>query len=156
MNRTSRLALLAAITLVVALAGTALATRTPVAETPPAPHAGEEEETRDEQANEQEEDEEAPGEEAVQRVVERLGADPARVRELAAEHGFGNAVRLLAWEAEDVPIDEVLARRDAGEGWGEIAKDFGVHPGIGSVMGNGGGRGLDRAPGLQKDRGADD
>ena len=36
-------------------------------------------------------------------------------------------------------------------GWGQIAKKLGVHPGIGSVMGNGGGHGRDDAPGQQED-----
>lgn len=142
MNRTNRIALLAALTLVVALAGTALATRAPTAETP-TPHQADEEEA-------------PPDDAAVQRVVDKLDVDASRVRELATEHGFGGAVRLLAWEAEGVPIDEVLDRRAAGLGWGDIAKEFDVHPGIGSVMGNGGGHGRENAPGQQKDRGADD
>jgi hypothetical protein len=40
-------------------------------------------------------------------------------------------------------------------GWGKIAKDLGFSPGIGSIMGNGGGHGRDNAPG-QQDRGSDD
>jgi hypothetical protein len=44
---------------------------------------------------------------------------------------------------------------ESGMGWGEIAKDLGVHPGIGSIMGNGGGHGRDDAPG-QQDRGTDE
>jgi hypothetical protein len=34
-------------------------------------------------------------------------------------------------------------------GWGRIAKDLGVNPGIGSIMGNGGGHGRDNASGQQ-------
>ncbi|MBW3612354.1 MAG: hypothetical protein KY392_00675, partial [Chloroflexi bacterium] len=64
--------------------------------------------------------------------------------------------RLLAWEKAGVSIADGEARRAEGKGWGEIAKELGVHPGIGSVMGNGGGHGRDNAPGQHKDRGADD
>jgi hypothetical protein len=41
-------------------------------------------------------------------------------------------------------------------GWGQIAKDLGVSPGIGSIMGNGGGHGRDGAPGQNKGKGAED
>jgi hypothetical protein len=40
----------------------------------------------------------------------------------------------------------------SGMGWGQIAKELGVHPGIGSIMGQGGGHGRENAPGQQKDR----
>lgn len=141
MSRTSRIALLGALALLVVLAGTTFATRSPVAEPATRHHADEHE---------------GPEDAAVQRVVERLDVDETRVRELAAEHGFGGAVRLLAWEKAGVEIAGVEARRAEGQGWGEIAKELGVHPGIGSVMGNGGGHGRENAPGQQKDRGADD
>lgn len=141
MSRTSRFALVGALALLVALAGTTFANRSPVAE-PATPVIADEHE--------------GPEDAAVHRVVDRLGADETRVRELAAEHGFGGAVRLLAWEKAGVTIADVEARRSEGQGWGEIAKDLGMHPGIGSVMGNGGGHGRDNAPGQQKDRGADD
>jgi hypothetical protein len=140
-TRTNRIALFGAIALLVALAGTTVANRAPVAEDP-APQLADEHET--------------PDPVAIERVVERLDADEARVRELASEHGFGGAVRLLAWEKEGVSIDRVIQRRADGEGWGEIAKDLGVHPGIGSIMGNGGGHGRDTAPGQLKDRDGDD
>ena len=141
MSRTSRIALLGALAMLVVLAGTTFATRSPVAE-PATPHHADEHE--------------GPEDAAVLRVVERLGADETQVRELAAEHGFGGAVRMLAWEKAGVEIGEVEALRAEGQGWGEIAKQFNVHPGIGSVMGNGGGHGRENAPGQQKDRGADD
>lgn len=141
MSRTSRIALLGAVALLVVLAGTTFATRAPVAEPATTQHADEHE---------------APEDAAVLRVVERLDVDEARVRELAAEHGFGGAVRMLAWEKAGASIADVETRRAEGQGWGEIAKDLGMHPGIGSVMGNGGGHGRENAPGQQKDRGADD
>ncbi len=34
-------------------------------------------------------------------------------------------------------------------GWGQIAKDLDVDPGIGSIMGQGDGHGRDNAPGQQ-------
>jgi hypothetical protein len=112
------------------------------------------------------EHEEPPEAEAVDHVVDRLAAhgittDADQVRELAGVHGLGGAVRLLAWADAGVSVDEVAERRAAGEGWGQIAKDLGVHPGIGSIMGNGGGHGRDDAPGRQnapgqQDRGTDD
>jgi hypothetical protein len=147
MNRTSRIALLAALALLIALAGTTMATRAPAADTS-APL----------QADEQED---GPDDVAIQRVVDRLAArginaDPAQVRELAHDHGLGGAVRMLAWSAQGVSIEEVQQRRAEGQGWGVIARELGVHPGIGSVMGNGGGHGRDGAPGQQKDRNGDD
>jgi hypothetical protein len=147
MTRTNRIALLAALALLVALAGTALGNRAPVADTAAPPQADEQEE--------------APDDVAIQRVVDRLAArdidvEPAQVRELAAEHGLGGAVRVLAWSAQGVSIEEVQQRRAEGQGWGVIARDLGVHPGIGSIMGNGGGHGREGAPGQQRDRGSDD
>ena len=149
MNRTNRIALLLAGVLVVVLAGTALATRSPVADAPSTMEA---------------DDPETLDEAAVDHAVERLGAsgieaDAARVRELATEHGLGGAVRVLAWADElegTVSADDIVAMRAEGLGWGQIAKDLGVHPGLGSIMGNGGGHGRDTAPGQQKDRATDD
>jgi hypothetical protein len=42
--------------------------------------------------------------------------------------------------------------RDGGQGWGQTAHDLGLNPGIGSVMGQGGGHGPESAPGLSKDK----
>jgi hypothetical protein len=147
MIRRRRLALLAALALLVALAGTALATRSPVADPGSTQHADEGE---------------IPDEAALQRIVDRLGANdvettPEELGALAAEHGVGGAVRILAWTNDGtITIQDVEGRRAEGRGWGEIAKELGVEPGIGAVMGNGGGHGRDHAPGQQKDRGADD
>ena len=55
-------------------------------------------------------------------------------------------------------MGKIRAMRDgdgtegSGMGWGQIAKELGVHPGIGSIMGQGGGHGRENAPGQQKDR----
>lgn len=153
MNRTKRIAILGALALLVALAGTAVANLERTAETPVRQLADEHDAPPD-----QDESEEPPDDVAVQRVADRLGTDPERVRALAAEHGFGTAVRLLAWEAAGADTDDVLRRRAAGQGWGVIAKDLelDVHPGLGSIIGNGAGHGREHAPGQQKDRGNDD
>lgn len=37
-------------------------------------------------------------------------------------------------------------------GWRQIPKELGVHPGIGSIMGNGDGHGRENAPGEQEDQ----
>jgi hypothetical protein len=148
-NRPNRIALLLAGVLVVVLAGTALATRSPVTDSPSPMQA---------------DDPEALDAAAVDHAVERLGAsgieaDAARVTELASEHGVGGAVRILAWADElegTVSADDIVAMRAEGLGWGQIAKDLGVHPGLGSIMGHGGGHGRDTAPGQQKDRDSDD
>jgi hypothetical protein len=151
MTRTNRIALLLAGVLVVAVAGTALAQRAPVADTP-APLQADEPEPIDDAA--------------VERAVERLtehGIDAARVEELATEHGVGGAVRILAWADElegTHTADDIAGMRAEGLGWGQIANQLGVHPGLGSIMGNGNGNGdghgRDGAPGQQKDRGSDD
>lgn len=149
MIRTNRFALLGAVVLLLVLAGTVLATRSPVA---------------DERSQQQATDHEPPEPEAVQHAGERLAASDIEVSEdllteLAAEYGVGGAVRIAAWAADpddDVDVDDIRARRDAGEGWGVIAKDLGMHPGIGSIMGQGGGHGRENAPGQQKDRSTDD
>jgi hypothetical protein len=155
MSRTNRLALLLAGVLVVALAGTALAQRAPVADTP-APM----------QADEPEPIDAAAVDHAVDRLTDH-GIDASRVEELATEHGVGGAVRILAWADElDDPeaVDDIIGKRGEGLGWGQIAKELGVHPGLGSIMGNGNGNGdgngvghgREGAPGQQKDRGSDD
>lgn len=148
-SRMNRIALLLAGVMVVVLAGTALATRSPVAESP---------------SRVQADDPEPLDEAAVDHAVERLGAsgietDATIVTELATEHGVGGAVRILAWADElegTVTADAIADMRADGLGWGQIAKELGVHPGIGSIMGNGGGHGRESAPGQQKDRGSDD
>jgi hypothetical protein len=68
----------------------------------------------------------------------------------------------MAWSNGDPQIiADIRKNRDgdgtegSGMGWGRIAKELGVSPGIGSIMGNGGGHGRDDAPG-QQDRGSDD
>jgi hypothetical protein len=151
MYRTNRFAIVAAAVLLLVLASTTLATRAPARDPAPAQGADEAEA----------QDAEAPDPEGITHATERLNAngisaDEATVADLATEYGVGGAVRVLAWSAETgVSVDDIRALRAEGKGWGVIARELGVHPGIGTVMGQGGGHGRDNAPGLQKDRGED-
>ena len=145
MTRSTRIAVFTA-TLFILVGGTALATQLPRA-TQQGPLA----------ASHQEEPEAPPTAEDLAHALDRLqahdiAATEGQLSNLAADYGLGGAVRLFAWaDATGISIADLRARHDAGEGWGQIAKDLGVSPGIGSIMGNGGGHGRDSAPGQQKD-----
>lgn len=82
---------------------------------------------------------------SISHAADRLEAsgivvDEAQLDELAATYGVGGAVRLSAWaDASGLTVDELRAMRDGGMGWGQMARDLGLHPGIGRIMGNGGG-----------------
>lgn len=155
MTRTNRIALLAALALLVALAGGALANRTAfVADEPAGLASSHEAEAED-------------ADDGAMVALERLSdagieADAAEFEDLAARYGVGGAVRIYAWaDATGMTVDEIAAMRDGdGDGqpvgWGRLAKDLGVHPGIGSIMG--GGNAPDEPPGLENrpDRDADD
>jgi hypothetical protein len=155
MTRGNRLAGLGAAILIVAMTGTALALRGPRnQEQPVAPAAS--------QAAEEEADA-PPSAEALAHAQERLEAsgvtvDAAELEGLAGRYGLGGAVRVMAWAEESgTSVADIGAMRDGDGtpesvmGWGQIAKDLGVHPGIGSIMGRGGGNGRDDAPGHQDD-----
>ena len=65
--------------------------------------------------------------------------------ELATKYGIGGAVRIVAWsQADPDRMADLRVLRDgdgsegSGMGWGKIAKELGVHAGIGSIMGKGG------------------
>ncbi len=78
-----------------------------------------------------------------------------QLQSLSADYGLGGAVRLLAWaDATGMSLADLRALRDDGAGWGQIAHDLGVSPGIGSIMGQGDGaagdHGRESAPGQQK------
>ncbi len=115
-------------------------------------------ETQDEDENE----DGTPSQEVLDRVVGRLAdagitTDAETVAGLAADHGVGGAVRLLAWaDASGMSTAELADMFASGMGWGQIAAELDLHPGIGSIMGNAGGNGnglgLGRAnaPGQQK------
>ena len=154
MNRRNRLALLAAGALVLTISGAAVALRAPDGAAEPAQL------TQDEDA--------PPTAEELAHAADRLrasGLDDSLLPDLAAQYGIGGAVRLIAWSSDNdsgATLDQIRAMRDgdgtegSGMGWGQIAKELGVHPGIGSIMGNGGGGGRENAPGQQKPSGDDD
>jgi hypothetical protein len=150
MTRSTRLAILGG-TLLLLVAGTALATQTPHQQpsTPAAAsHEPEAPPSADELAN------------AVDRLkASGIDATADQLGALAADYGLGGAIRLLAWaDAKGMSVADLQAMRDNDEGWGQIATELGLNPGIGSVMGQGGGHGRDSAPGLQKPKpaGGDD
>lgn len=148
MNRTNRIALMAAAVLVLVVSGTVFATRAPSAPSQPAQVTQDEEDappTADEIAH------------AAERLrANRITVDDAVFNELVTAYGVGGAVRIMAWSNGDFDvIADIRRKRDgdgtegSGMGWGRIAKEMGVNPGIGSIMGNGGGHGRDNAPGQQ-------
>jgi hypothetical protein len=155
MSRQNRIALLIAAVLVVAVSGTVLATRQgPTGGAPAAPAAsGDDDGDGLSDASD------------VAHAAERLAAhgitvDEAQLNDLAGRYGVGGAVRLMAWAEETgMTVEDIAAMRDGDGtpetvmGWGQIAHELGVHPGIGSIMGNGGGGGRDAAPGQQDDTG---
>ena len=152
MSRGNRIALLGGAVLILAVSGTVLATRQPPAANEPAGVA-------------QDDEDMPPTAEELAHAADRLRAhditvDDAVLSDLATRYGLGGAVRVLAWAADaddDVTVESITSLRDgdgtegSGMGWGRIAKDLGFHPGIGSIMGNGGGHGRDNAPGQQED-----
>jgi hypothetical protein len=104
-----------------------------------------------------------PTADEIARVVDRLAdagvdTDDDTVAALAADHGLGGAVRLLAWsDASGLSVDEIAAMRAGSDdtapmGWGRIARELNaanpeldLRGGIGQIMG--GGHGRDDAPG---------
>jgi hypothetical protein len=152
MNQRNRVALLGAALLLVALAGGALAGRLPGAQQPPDLAASNEPQTADESDAPPTADELAHA--ADRLVANGIEADVATLvatlTDLSARYGLGGAIRVVAWADEKgLTVQEVAAMRDEGRGWGQIAHELDVHPGIGSIMGNGGGHGRAGAPGQQ-------
>ena len=152
MSRRNRIALVGGAVLLLAVSGTVLATRQPQTANEPGGVA-------------QDEEDAPPTAEELAHAAERLRAhditvDDAVLSDLATRYGLGGAIRVLAWAADandDVSVESITAMRDgdgtegSGMGWGRIAKELGFHPGIGSIMGNGGGHGRENAPGQQRD-----
>jgi hypothetical protein len=152
MQRTTRLAVLGAVTLLIAIAGTVLASRAQAPPNGPSVLA-------------QDGHEAPPTAEDLAHAAERLRAhgvtvDDAQLADLASRYGIGGAVRVLAWAADpddDITIESITTMRDGDGtpesvmGWGRIAKTLGVHSGLGSIMGNGGGQVRQTAPGQQQD-----
>lgn len=136
MSRTLRISIFAALALIVGLVGSAVAFRAP-----------ESSDGRVPAANEADESDAPPAAEDLAHAADRLSnagvtVDDAELEALAGRYGLGGAVRLLAWSSSTgLSVDEITAMRDGdgttpGMGWGRIAKELGVHPGIGSIMGN--------------------
>lgn len=152
MSRTNRIALLAALVLLVLAAGSAMGVGRPSGlETPAAPLT-----------DEHEEGTEADGAAHARERLDEAGIPVDDGFEAAAAtYGVGGAVRLYAWaEATGRSVSELAALRDSGGpdggpmGWGRLARELGVHPGIGSIMGRGNGDAPDVPPG--QERGQDD
>ena len=160
MTRTNRIALLAALTILVVAAGTALATRAP----------GQAEQRSGFQAEESEAPEaaEAIDADAIAHAVARLKdrlidvGDVAAFGDLAERYGLGGAVRLHAWASQTgMSVGDLAARRDGDGttpvGWGRLAKDLeseldiDLTPGLGWIMGNG--RGDGDPPGQERSSG---
>ena len=151
MSRRYRLAALVALAVALVASGTVLATRAPQAPEQPSQLTQDGEDT-------------PPTAEDLAHAKERLAANGLEasddlLADLAAKYGVGGAVRVVAWSGGDETLmGKIRAMRDgdgtegSGMGWGQIAKELGVHPGIGSIMGQGGGHGRENAPGQQKDR----
>ena len=150
MTRTNRIAILAALAILVAAAGTALATRAPQAEQRSGIEAQDAEDTEPLDA------------EALTHAIDRLAEaeivvdDEAAFRDLAEEYGLGGAVRLHAWSKQtELPVGDLADLRDGDGttpvGWGKLAKDLGVNPGLGWIMGNG--RGDGDPPGQERSSG---
>ena len=158
MSRNSRTALPIAAVVLLAVSGTVLAGRGAITPDRPAQLASSHEPEVEVEAND------PPTADELAHAMERLRDrgipfEDAVLADLASRYGLGGAVRLLAWaEARQVDVEEIAARRDGtdtvpGMGWGRIARELGLHPGIGSVMGNGHGRA--GAPGQLKAAGED-
>jgi hypothetical protein len=143
MTRSTRLAILGG-TLLILVAGTALGTQVlrPARQGP--------------LTASQEQPDAPPTAEDLAHAKDRLAASgidatDEQLSTLAADYGLGGAIRLLAWaNATGMSVDQLKALRDDGAGWGQMARDLDVSPGIGSIMGNGGGNGPEDAPGQQK------
>jgi hypothetical protein len=84
-----------------------------------------------------------PGADELARAVDRLKAHDLtatvdQLKTLADKYGLGGAIRLVAWSGSTgKTLDELSAMRDGGKGWGQIAHELGVSPGIGWIMGSG-------------------
>jgi len=159
MSRLNRIAILAALALLVGAAGTVLATRAPQAAEAPGLLAASHE------AEAETEDGDVEGAAHARERLSEAGIEVGDNFDAYVErYGVGGAVRLHVWadalaDETDLSVDDLAAMRDGDDGahpvgWGKLARDLGVHPGIGSVMGNG----RDEPPGLENrpDKPADD
>jgi hypothetical protein len=151
MTRSTRIIIFTA-TLLILVGGTTLASRLPRG-TNQGPLAA------SQAAASAEEPEAPPAADELAHALDRLQdngitATQGQLSSLAAQYGLGGAVRLFAWSDQTgISIANLRARRDSGEGWGQLAKELGVSPSLGSIMG---GHGRDTAPGQLKDKTAND
>ena len=135
------------------LAGSPLATQG----SPKAPHGADESEGPEasEDAEAPEGSEGPPSANEIARIVDRLQAagitaTASGVADLAAKVGVGGAVRVYGFaHASGKTPAEILAMFQAGTGWGEIDRELGlsIGPGIGWIMGHGGGADASDKPG---------
>jgi hypothetical protein len=79
---------------------------------------------------------------------EGIETDASALADLTADLGLGGAVRALAWaDASGTPVDEIVAMRADGDGWGVIRRaldpdgELGLSSGIGWIMSGGAGGG---------------
>lgn len=147
MNRSVRV-IVATLALLLLVAGTAFAVRSPVADQHLSPMAASQEpQSPDADASESPEVEPSPTADANVNAPEASGAPltdthaqqildllkaagidttnitTADLQALAAKYGVGGAVRLEAWaSATGKTVDEISAMFDGGMGWGQIAK----------------------------------
>jgi hypothetical protein len=166
MNRSVR-TLLAALALLLLVAGTAFATRSPIATQHQSPVAASHEPSSSE-------DQSAPDsntgaqltDDHAQKIVDLLAAagidaTTDELKALAAKYGVGGAIRLEAWaDATGKSVDELGAMFDSGMGWGAIAKkleaddsSLNLSPGIGWIMGHGHGHGQNTHSNANHDKG---
>jgi hypothetical protein len=136
--------------------GTALATRGPGTNQTPSLLAGSHEPKASGAA------EAPPTADELAHAADRLKAhdvavDAGQLEALAAKYGLGGAVRLMAWSnSTHKTVADLSAMRDGGMGWGVIAHELGVSPGIGWIMGNGpDAAGKAKAAGAAKDHAAE-
>lgn len=170
MNKTARTTI-AAVALLLLIAGTAFAVQNPVGldhRSPVAashdPQASASEGADQPAADPSDEADDAtdgpPSADLVAKVLQRLSdagidTDADTLSGLIDAYGVGGAVRLLSWsDATGMAVADLQALRDGGAGWGQIAKQLNdadgslhVSPGIGWVMsgGHGHGQGHDQA-----------
>lgn len=168
MNKTARIPI-AAVALLLLIAGTAFAVQNPVAlehrspvaasHDPQASASADADEPADEPGKEADEATDGPPPaDLVAKVLQRLSdagidTDADTLSNLIEANGVGGAVRLLSWsDATGMAVADLQALRDGGMGWGQIAKqlndaDASVHvsPGIGWVMSGGHGQGHDKS-----------
>ncbi len=169
MNRAARTTI-AAVALLLLIAGTAFAVQNPVAldhrsavAASHDPQASASEDADQPAADPNDEADDVthgpPAADLVAKVLQRLSdagidTDADTLSGLIDAYGVGGAVRLLSWSdaTGGRALADLRALRDAGAGWGQIAKQLNdadgsvpVSPGIGWIMSGGHGQGHDQA-----------